>query len=274
MDISNFIERGNIKRSQGDPQGAIEEYTQALAYTDENANLIALIYFLCGITRSRSGDHENALQDFNRVIDLESKVEDTELISRVCVNRAHILSELGDKQKALKDCNQAIDINPHFALAYSTRAQINSSLSHRSSAIQDFLLAIDLYWQQSDSENYQKLLDLLRLELNTHFLELSQPGIYFEGGSGETLNNAIIIKGAENGNVGVAIEHQYLDMKFGCRNLTWKIDKQELLVENNRRYNQIDIQLRDGSDRTIFFEITDFFGKRSQTLAIASNTSS
>lgn len=88
-----------------------------------------------------------------------------------------------------------------------------------------------------------------------------QPKVTFQGGSGDTPATAVIIRGAADGVAGVAAEYQYLRGKFGQRDRDWRLKKQELLQENGRVFDVMRLELTDGSRRTLYFDITEFFGK-------------
>lgn len=88
-----------------------------------------------------------------------------------------------------------------------------------------------------------------------------QPGITFAGGSGESFEKAIIIKGATNSGAGIAAEYQYLEKKFGRRNADWKLIRQGLLHKNAKHFDLMQIELADGTQKDIYFDITEFFGK-------------
>jgi hypothetical protein len=82
-----------------------------------------------------------------------------------------------------------------------------------------------------------------------------------EDDAGETIEKAIVIRGAANHVAGVQAEYQWLEGAFGRRGRDWKLQKQSLLESGGRRYDQMDIELADGTRRTVFFDITEFFGK-------------
>ena len=79
--------------------------------------------------------------------------------------------------------------------------------------------------------------------------------------SGETTEKAIIILDADDHYHGIDLEYEYLAKKHGRKGEDWKLEKQSLLSENNKMYDKMIIQLSDDTERTIFFDITDFFGK-------------
>jgi len=85
--------------------------------------------------------------------------------------------------------------------------------------------------------------------------------IVFEGGPGDTFKNAVIIRGASDNMNGVLAEYECLSVVYGKRDQDWEVKKQTLWKKWFHTYDQIDIVLSDGTQRTIFFDITDFFGK-------------
>jgi len=87
-------------------------------------------------------------------------------------------------------------------------------------------------------------------------------GLAFEGGPGDRTKSAVLIRGAPNHLAGVLAEYDYLSKKFGNRDTEWHVTSQTLLNPGRRYYDRMDIKLSDGTERTIFFEITEFFGKR------------
>ena len=91
-------------------------------------------------------------------------------------------------------------------------------------------------------------------------------GITFEGGSGDTIERAVVIQGAPNEALGVEAEYRYLARKYGRRGVDWELVGQGLLQPGIRQYDEMHIKLADGTTRTIFFEITEFFGKGSEDI--------
>jgi hypothetical protein len=86
-------------------------------------------------------------------------------------------------------------------------------------------------------------------------------GIAFEGGPGDTLESAVIIRGAPNHTVGVQSEYRYLTEKFGQHGTDWELQSQALLEIGTRHYDEMSIKLSDGTQKSVFFDLTDFFGK-------------
>ncbi|MHA1973741.1 MAG: hypothetical protein ACTSW1_12145 [Candidatus Hodarchaeales archaeon] len=79
--------------------------------------------------------------------------------------------------------------------------------------------------------------------------------------SGETMEEAIIILEAENSFIGVNFEYEYLDKKYGKQNIDWKLISQALYEKDGKMYDLLYIELSDGSKKSIYFDVNDFFGK-------------
>ena len=82
-------------------------------------------------------------------------------------------------------------------------------------------------------------------------------GISFAGGDGRSKGQAIVIKGAPNSSAGIDAEYAWL-RKYRPG---WVKGAQALLNENDKYYDRIDLITPQGENKTIFFDITDFFGK-------------
>jgi hypothetical protein len=79
----------------------------------------------------------------------------------------------------------------------------------------------------------------------------------FAGGDGHTLESAIVITGAKHEKDGIAAEHRYLSQNFG----SWFLKDQMLVNKKGRTYDRMEITDQNGKQRTVFFDITDFFSK-------------
>lgn len=78
--------------------------------------------------------------------------------------------------------------------------------------------------------------------------------------SGESIEDAIVIH-APNSRTGVAKEYEWVRKHFGQPNVDWILVFQQLLDEGDRFYDLLHIRLADGTEKDIYFDITDFFGK-------------
>lgn len=78
--------------------------------------------------------------------------------------------------------------------------------------------------------------------------------------SGNSISNAIVID-AQDTITGVTEEHEYIDRL--CRELQTGIQaiEQKLLIENGRQYDLFTLNMEDGNERVLYFDISIFYGK-------------
>ena len=69
-----------------------------------------------------------------------------------------------------------------------------------------------------------------------------------------------MIKNAANHRAGVDAEYLYLQKRFGERDIHWKLFMQALL-KGEKRIDWLVIELTDGTTKSIYFDISEFFGK-------------
>jgi hypothetical protein len=87
-----------------------------------------------------------------------------------------------------------------------------------------------------------------------------KPEIIFAGGSGDSREEAIVIKNAASHQACVRAEYLYLQEKFGKKDIHWKVFMKALL-KGEKRVDWIVITLTDGTTRSIYFDISESFGK-------------
>jgi hypothetical protein len=88
----------------------------------------------------------------------------------------------------------------------------------------------------------------------------AKPGIIYAGGSGDSREEAIVIKNAENHRDGLDAEYLYLQERFGERNIHGKLVMQALL-KGEKPIDWLLIELTDGTKKSIYFDTSEFFGK-------------
>ena len=89
----------------------------------------------------------------------------------------------------------------------------------------------------------------------------AKPKLSFKGGPGDTPETAVIIAGAPNSRIGIDAEYYFLEKIFGQPDVDWKLKRQSVLHKNGKDYDRMEIELKDGSKKDVFFDITEFFGK-------------
>ena len=88
--------------------------------------------------------------------------------------------------------------------------------------------------------------------------------IYFERkytmGKGNSVKNAIVIDSLDTIS-GVTEEHRHLDLL--CSTLDTGVESiaQNLIIEGKKQYDKFAIEMNDGSERIVYFDITSFYGK-------------
>ena len=87
-----------------------------------------------------------------------------------------------------------------------------------------------------------------------------KPGIIFAGGSGDSREDPIVIKNAANHQAGVQAKYLYLQKRFGERDIHWKLFMHALL-KGEKRVDWLVIRLIDGTTKSIYFDVSEFFGK-------------
>lgn len=81
--------------------------------------------------------------------------------------------------------------------------------------------------------------------------------VFAQSPAGTTAESAIVLPGIADDFHGVAAEHAYLSEHFP----TWHIEYQTRIAENGRNYDVLGMIEPDRTKTTIFFDITDWFGK-------------
>ena len=80
------------------------------------------------------------------------------------------------------------------------------------------------------------------------------------GGDGSSAEEAVVIN-ATSSIVGVPEEHDYIGRVCGKKDVDYTLRKQMLMSQNGRSYDVLEIEMKDGSVRSFWFDITSFFGR-------------
>ena len=113
---------------------AIEDYNKAIELNPKYAEA----YYNRGIAYYELNQHEEAIEDFTKAIELNPKYADS------YNNRGVAYSKLNQHEKAIEDYNKAIELNPNDAAAYSNRGTVYRELNQHERAIEDYNKAIEL----------------------------------------------------------------------------------------------------------------------------------
>jgi hypothetical protein len=84
--------------------------------------------------------------------------------------------------------------------------------------------------------------------------------ISFGDTQGDSPENAIVIH-ASNSIIGIMAEYKYIETQYGVRDVDWNVFMQSLIPGNGKSYDLITIEMRDGTKKSFYFDVTDFYGK-------------
>lgn len=108
-----------------------------IAYNTNIKELSSIEWFEKGWILGRSDNSNDAIDAFNKSIDLNPKYAEA-----YCYRGLHY-AKLNNNNQAMKDCKRAIELNPKFALAYLCSGLIYSQLLKHHQAILEFNKAIE-----------------------------------------------------------------------------------------------------------------------------------
>ena len=191
----SLISLGGSKANQGDYQGALAYYNQALRLDSNNVDA----YFRRAYTRFQLGDQQGSIEDITRVIKLSPDN------SSAYFFRGIVRAGLGDFQAAARDIEKAISLDANNALFYWGRGLIRNAQEDPQGAIADFTESIrlqpdylDAYKERANTykglKNYPAAIADYNKALS--FLEYSGIGVRF--GSNETNQGLLITEVFEN----------------------------------------------------------------------------
>ena len=85
---------------------------------------------------------------------------------------------------------------------------------------------------------------------------------FYGGGDGSSEEEAIKVN-VTDGFLGAAVESKLLEERFGKSGESWKTEIKMLTSnETGQFFDKFVISLNDGTERTVFFDISSFFGIR------------
>lgn len=82
-------------------------------------------------------------------------------------------------------------------------------------------------------------------------------GIVYEGGDGSSLESAVVIRGAANAADGIEAEYAWIARQFPG----YSFRGQALYQKDERVYDALRISKRWRMPKTVYFDITEFYGK-------------
>lgn len=91
--------------------------------------------------------------------------------------------------------------------------------------------------------------------------EFSLPQFRYEGGDGSTVESAVIVRGARSDLEGTAATFLWMRQNVGTKDDAWRLVTHATRREGLREIDTFDVILRDGTQRSIHFDVTESFGK-------------
>jgi len=173
-DAKMLASLGNDLVNLKDYEGALEKYNEALDYLptyapaiDGKANLLILMedyktagklieealkknsdypqfYLTYGIILIHKGKHKDAIENFNRALDLAYDTKDTYFKSKIYVNRGAAYQKLFNYDAALNDYSQAIQINENNPNVFMYRGYLYYQNNEYEQALSDFNTVIEI----------------------------------------------------------------------------------------------------------------------------------
>ena len=92
------------------------------------------------------------------------------------------------------------------------------------------------------------------------FLKPNKKESLYSCGDGSSKETAFVIN-ATNSIVGVAAEYKFIEKQCGREDTDWERDLQMVLRSDNKSYDLIVVKLKNGGEKSFFFDITKFYGK-------------
>lgn len=91
--------------------------------------------------------------------------------------------------------------------------------------------------------------------------------IWFEGGDGRSVSDAIVIRGVNDDVMGTFVLFAFLEDRFGRKDRDWKLKYQTHGTYGDREIDTYALEMRNGEQLTLYFDITESFGKVSEDFA-------
>jgi hypothetical protein len=92
-------------------------------------------------------------------------------------------------------------------------------------------------------------------------LSINEGTLVVSGGPGDSLQTAIAIKKTPRGLSAAGAETMLLAKWFGERGKDWTMKQQEMVQVEGRTYDAYDVILSDGSQRRLYFDVTEWLAR-------------
>jgi S1-C subfamily serine protease len=147
-----YFRRGIARTLIKDWTGAEADYTQAIATKPQYAEA----YLHRGNVRNNRNNWRGAKSDFDLALALNPNS------LPAYIGRGIALCELNDCKRGLQDYDRAISLNPNYAEAYVSRGFAYHRSGNRQGAIENYLVAAELYNKQGKDREYLETVNKVR----------------------------------------------------------------------------------------------------------------
>jgi tetratricopeptide (TPR) repeat protein len=141
LNAEQYFERGSARYKQGDYDGAIADYTEALCLNPQ----LAAAYNNRGWVRYNQRDYDSAIADYEAALRLNPQ-------DAIAYNNRGIARyNQGDLNGAIADFNETLHLNPQYADAYNNRGIARRKQGDYDGAIADYEAALRLNPQLAEA---------------------------------------------------------------------------------------------------------------------------
>ena len=92
-------------------------------------------------------------------------------------------------------------------------------------------------------------------------LSINEGTLVVTGGPGDSLQTAIVIKKTPRGLSAAGAETMLLQKWFGERGKNWTMKAEKMVQVDGRTYDAYEVLLTDGSERRLYFDVTDWLAR-------------
>jgi hypothetical protein len=89
-------------------------------------------------------------------------------------------------------------------------------------------------------------------------LSINEGTLVVTGGTGDSLQTAIVIRKTPRGLSAAGAEHLLLAQRCGQPGEAWTVQRQELIKYDGRVFDAVHVVLAGGDARTFYFDVTDW----------------
>jgi len=134
----SYLSSGGDKSRDGDQDDAIADYNKALELEPNATSFDAELYNSLGSAKSDKGDLEGAMTDYDKALELHPDY------SEAYNGRGFVKTVKGDLDGAIADYTRSIEVNPYLTDAYNARGSVELIKGDYQGAMADFRKIIQM----------------------------------------------------------------------------------------------------------------------------------